>query len=130
MASHIKARLGIGPTLLGVIWFQAALWVLFAVSPQLLFTATVLVLFAASMHVFGVASLSYRLAVTLDELLGRVSTAFGLMTWGATPIGAAVAGILLDRFNPATVSLCFAALVAILGATASATGALRGLNTT
>jgi predicted MFS family arabinose efflux permease len=125
LAARIKGRLGFGPTLLGVVWFQAALWVLFAASHQLLLTAIVLVLFAAAMPVFGVASLSYRLAVTPDELLGRVSTAFGLTIWAATPIGAGVAGVLLERFSPTTVSLIFATWVAILGATATATGALR-----
>jgi MFS family permease len=125
LASRIQRRLGFGRALLGVVWFQAGLWVLLAASHEFLLTAIVLVLFAAAMPIFGVASLSYRLAVTPDPLLGRVGTAFGFTIWAAIPLGAGVAGLLLDRFSPATVSLVFATWVAVLGALATATGALR-----
>jgi MFS family permease len=79
VATRVKNRLGLGETLLAVIWAQAGLWGLFAASPNLAVTGVVLVVFAATMAVFGVTALSYQLAVTPDHLRGRIGTAFGLI---------------------------------------------------
>jgi predicted MFS family arabinose efflux permease len=125
VATRIKNRLGFGGTLLAVIWAQAGLWGLFAASPNLAVTGIVLVIFAGTMSVFGVAVLSYQLAVTPDHLRGRIGTAFGLILWAAAPLGAAAAGVLLANLTPAAVSLCFAGWVAVLAATCTATRALR-----
>ena len=81
----------------------------------------VLALFTVSMPCFGVAALSYQLEVTPDHLLGRVGTAFSLLIWAATPVGAAAAGVLLDVVTPGTTSLLFAGWVVVLGAVATPT---------
>lgn len=92
------------------------MWVLFALSPNLIVTAIVLTLFAASMPMFGIASHSYLLSTIPDELRGRVTTSFGLLTWAATPIGAAAAGFLLAYITPSNARWCFATWVTILAA--------------
>jgi Transmembrane secretion effector len=125
VATRIRNRLGLGETLLAVVWAQAGLWGLFAASPNLAVTGVVLVVFAATMSVFGVTVLSYQLAVTPDHLRGRIGTAFGLILWAAAPLGAAAAGVLLAELSPAAVSLCFAGWVVVLAATCTATRAIR-----
>lgn len=114
LTPKVKHLLGFGTMLLAVVWAQAGLWVLFALSPNLLVTALALTLFAATMPIFGIASHSYLLSTIPDELRGRVSTSFGLLTWTATPIGAATAGLLLASTTPAHTSWYFATWVTIL----------------
>ncbi len=87
---------------------------LFALSPNLIVTAIALTLFAATMPIFGIASRSYLLSTIPDDLRGRVTTSFGLLTWTATPIGAATAGLLLASTTPADTSWYFATWVTIL----------------
>lgn len=115
-ATWVRKTLGFATTLIAVAAIQTVLWVLFAVSPTEWVTGAGLVLFAATMPVFGVAVLSYQMAQTPDELRGRVGTAFGLMTWGATPIGAAAAGLLLDHLSVTSTALVFAAWTAAVAA--------------
>ncbi|HWO67898.1 MAG TPA: MFS transporter, partial [Umezawaea sp.] len=92
IAPRLQARLGLGGLLRAVLWLQAALWALMAISTSLVALAVVLALFTISMPCFGIAALSYQLEVTPDALRGRVGTAFRLLIWAATPLGAAAAG--------------------------------------
>ncbi|WP_158841386.1 MFS transporter [Saccharothrix deserti] len=128
LAPRLKKRLGLGGLLLSVLWLQAALWVLMAFSTSLVMIAVVLGLFTVSMPCFGIAALSFQLEVTPDALRGRVGTAFSLLIWTATPVGAAAAGVLLDVALPRTASLIFAAWVVALSAVATWSGGLRGLD--
>lgn len=116
VANRVQQRLGFARTLRGVATLQAVFWVLLATSPSLWLTAATLVLFAGTMPIFGVAVLSYQMRETPDALRGRVGTAFGLLTWGATPVGAAGAGVLLAHFSIAETSLLFAAWTAVVAA--------------
>jgi predicted MFS family arabinose efflux permease len=115
LAPGLRDRLGLGRLLLGVVWLHAALWVALAFAGSLVAVGVVLALFAVSMPCFGVAALGHQLEVTPDHLLGRVGTAFGLLIWAATPVGAAAAGLLLDLADPRATSLVLAAWVVLLG---------------
>lgn len=128
IAPRLKARMSIGGMVLSVMWLEAVLWLLLAASRNLFELGAVIVLFVLSMPVFGIASLSYRLAVTPDHLRGRVGTAFSLLTKAAVPLGATVAGVLLDKFSPAVASLAFAGWVTTLAVIASLPGGLRRLD--
>ncbi|MFE9748043.1 MFS transporter [Saccharothrix saharensis] len=119
IAPKLKTGLGLTGLLLSVLWLQGVLWVVLAFSTGLVAVGVVLALFAVSMPCFGVAALSYQLEVTPDHLLGRVGTAFSLLIWAATPVGAAAAGVLLDVVTPGTTSLLFAGWVVVLGAAAT-----------
>ncbi|MFT7839293.1 MFS transporter [Saccharothrix sp. BKS2] len=122
LAPRLKDRLGLNGLLLGVVWLHAGLWAAMALVDSLVAVGVVLALFTVSMPCFGVAALSYQLEVTPDHLLGRVGTAFSLLIWAATPVGAAAAGLLLDLTTPGTTSLVFAAWVVLLGAVRSRVG--------
>ena len=125
IAPRLKARLAFRWMLLGTAWIQAVLWLLLAASSTLYEIAPILVLFAASMPLFGVASLSYRLAVTPDHLRGRVGTTFRLIAWSTTPVGAATAGLLLGWIGPKPTALVFGTWVVAIAAVATAAGGLR-----
>ena len=126
-ARRIKDRFGFGATLIGLMWTQAVLWGLFAASRSLAITGIILVAFAATMTIFGVTTLSFRLAVTPDHLQGRIGTAFGLMIWIAVPLGSAAAGLLLAHFGPGTVSLWFAGWVSVVAIGCTSSSAFRNL---
>jgi MFS family permease len=128
IAPRLKARLSTGTMLLAVMWMEAALWLLLGLATDLLAIAAVIVVFALTMPVFGVASLSYRLAVTPDHLRGRVGTAFSLLTWGAVPVGATASGMLLANFGPRAAALVFGGWVAMLSTIASLPGGLGKLD--
>lgn len=123
LAPRLKNRLGLGGLLLSVLWSQAALWVLMAFATSLAAVALVLGLFMFSMPCFGIAALTFQLEVTPDALRGRVGTAFSLLIWTATPIGASAAGLLLDTTSPRTASSVFAAWVLALSVSTSISAA-------
>jgi hypothetical protein len=75
------------------------------------FIAPLLALFVATAQVFGITSLSYRLSITPDNMQSRVGTAFRLVVWSSFPVGAGIAGLLLQQFGPATTSWVFGAWV-------------------
>jgi hypothetical protein len=56
-----------------------------------------------------------------------VGTAFKLIAWSSSPVGAGIAGILLGRFGPATTGLVFGAWVFAIALLASFWGGLRRL---
>ncbi|MET9232432.1 MFS transporter [Lentzea sp. NPDC003310] len=49
--------------------------------------------------VWGVATSSFRQRVVPTELLGRVSSAQTLVTWGVQPVGALLGGVVADSFG-------------------------------
>lgn len=128
IAPRLKGKLSTSGVLLSVMWAEAALWPLLAFSTNLLAITAVIILFALTTPVFGVTSLSYRLAVTPDHLRSRVGTTFSLLTWGAAPVGAAMSGALVDYFGPRVASLAFGTWVVVLSVIASLPSGLRKLD--
>ncbi|MFU2510107.1 MFS transporter [Pseudoalteromonas sp. ASV78] len=49
--------------------------------------------------VWGCITVTYRQTYTPPFLLGRVNASFRMLSWGAMPLGALLAGLLSDRFN-------------------------------
>jgi predicted MFS family arabinose efflux permease len=125
LAPRLDRRLGLRRLLLTVVWLQGLLWLVFALTSALPLVAATLLLFAATMPLFGIAVLTYQMRETPDVLRGRVSTTFSLLIWGATPVGAGVAGLLLESYTTARTSLCFAAWVLALAAIATTSRSLR-----
>ncbi|MFI5713435.1 MFS transporter [Kribbella sp. NPDC051620] len=130
IAARLRARFGFGRILIGVMWSQAVLWVLIGLFSHVLpIVAVLLAVFVATAQVFGITSLGYQLSVTPDNLQSRVGTAFKLIAWSSFPVGAGIAGVLLDRFGPATTSLAFGAWVFAFALMASRSrGGLRRLS--
>jgi predicted MFS family arabinose efflux permease len=127
LAPRVQARLGLGRMLLSVLWLQAALWAAMAFSTSLPAIGVVLMAFTITMPLFGVAALGYRLAVVPDDLRGRVGTAFSMLIWGAGPIGATTAGVLLAHLSPGRTAAVFGAWVVLLSGLVTARSGLRRL---
>lgn len=125
IAPRVQRTLGFGWAILGVAWIEALLWPLFAVAPNLVMLGLVLGLFAFSMPIYGVAAMSYRLSVTPDRLQSRVGTAFRVIAWSTEPVGAALAGLLIQALGPVSATLVFSAWVLLVSVIASADGQLR-----
>lgn len=129
VAARLRARLGFGRLLIGVIWSQSALWVLMGLSSRTVpLLAALLVVFVATAQVFGIAVLGYRLSVTPEHLLGRVGTTFRLIAWSSLPVGAGIAGVLLEWCGPAATSVVFGAWVGVIALLVTARGGLRRLD--
>lgn len=125
LAPKVRSHLGLGRMLVSVLWLQAALWIAMIFSTSLPAIGAVLAAFTITMPLFGIAALGYRLAVVPDELRGRVGTAFSMLIWGATPIGATTAGVLLAHLSPARTAALFAAWVVLLSLLVTVRGSLR-----
>jgi hypothetical protein len=68
---------------------------------------------------------SYRLALIPDRLQGRVNSVFRLIAFGSQPLGAAVAGVLLECIS-VTATVCgFAAVLLVLGLVAATNRQIR-----
>jgi hypothetical protein len=68
---------------------------------------------------------SYRLALIPDRLQGRVNSAFRLIAWGSQPLGAATAGVLLERIGVTNGVWVFAAMLLVLGVVAATNEQIR-----
>ncbi|WP_439660996.1 MFS transporter [Lentzea sp. HUAS TT2] len=71
--------------------------------------------------VWGVATASFRQRVVPTELLGRVSSAQTLITWGVQPVGALLGGLTADYFGllaPWYVAVALRTTVGLLSLTA------------
>ncbi|MGA4837877.1 MFS transporter [Streptomyces sp. G45] len=71
---------------------------------------------ALAVAVSGSVMTLARLRHTPKELQGRMNSTIGLLFMATPPLGAALAGVLLDRLPSATVFLLFAAALAVLAA--------------
>jgi MFS family permease len=127
LAPRLKRHLGLGRLLLSVLWLQGVLWTVLAFAANLLIIGAAFGLFAMTLPCIGVAALSYQLETTPDHLLGRVGTTLNLVVWATTPVGGALAGMLLNAAAPRTVSIVFAAWVFVLSLGATFGSGLRAV---
>jgi len=107
LAPRILRALGFGRVILGMMWGEVVLWPFFALAPNPVALGAVLGLFAFTMPIYGVATVSYRLQVTPDRLRSRVGSVFRLIAWSSEPLGAALAGVLIQALGAASTALAF-----------------------
>lgn len=96
-ANRIQQRLSFGQVMLGVFGLLTIFWPLYALAPNpwLLGSITAGIILVESIG--GIVNIGYRLAITPDEYQGRVNSLHRLMGNGiGSPLGLAVAGILLQ----------------------------------
>lgn len=128
IAARLLKRLGLGATIIGSMWVLALTYPLYLVSPNLLVLGIVTGIIYLIIPVLSVATLSYRAAMVPDELQGRANSVFRLVSWGSQPVGALLAGILLEQRGPIdTVIVAFVGWLA-LAALSTVNRHLRGAN--
>ncbi len=99
LGGFIQKRFRFGQVIVGVVWFQALLFPLFAVVPQFYLLGVLAALSYMTSPIYNVVQFSYRLALIPDALQGRVNSTFRLLAFGFQPLGAALSGILLERIG-------------------------------
>lgn len=96
LSSRLQKRLSIATLVKSVFWLFVVFWPLLALPIGPILLGCVLVGISFIRPVYGVAQVSYRLAIIPDALQGRVNSVFRLTAQGARPIGLALVGILMQ----------------------------------
>lgn len=104
VGGQIQRRFSFGQVIIGTAWINLALFPLFALTPSWIWLGVVAALIATLGPVYNVVQFSYRLSLIPDELQGRVNSTFRLVAFGFMPVGAALSGVLIERFG-ATVAV-------------------------
>jgi predicted MFS family arabinose efflux permease len=125
VSGPISRRLSFAQAILGTVWVTAAAFPLLLVAPNVFVIGAVNAVIYATVPLYNVVQFSYRLALIPDELQGRVNSAFRLLALGSQPLGAALAGVLLERLGAHTTIAIFAAAYLVLGVLASASRPIR-----
>ncbi|MET0862930.1 MAG: MFS transporter [Nakamurella sp.] len=103
---------------------QVMIIALFGISATMLILGLVpvVVVALAAFAVMGLAggtwnvlSATRRQRRTPHDMIGRVSSAFRVVAWGVIPIGAALGGVVGERYGVSAVYLCAGAVIALLG---------------
>ena len=114
VAAPIQKRFRFGTVIITAGWVNALFWPLYAVAPNpFLLGAVTGVLFSVG-PVFNVVVLSYRLAIIPDALQGRVNSSVRMISYGFQPLGAALAGVLLQWLGPVRTVLVLGAVQIVL----------------
>lgn len=121
----IQRRFTFRQVIVVTMWLHAALFAVYG------FFSTPVVLGAVAAAIWTVGSLynvvqfSYRVALIPDELQGRVNSTFRLVAIGLQPVGAALSGVLLERFGTGVAVAVFAAWCLLLAIVATRDPHLR-----
>ena len=109
IGGRIQRRFSFGQVITSVVWAQALMFPLYLVVPSYYLLGAVYALIYTLAPVYNVVQFSYRLALIPDALQGRVNSSFRLLAFGFNPLGAALCGLLLERFGSTPTLLFFAA---------------------
>jgi len=99
IGGQVRRRFTFGQVIVAVIWIEALLTPFYAIAPSFLLLGVVAAAFSFVGPVYNVVQFSYRLSIIPDALQGRVNSVFRLVAFGFMPIGAALAGVLIERLG-------------------------------
>ncbi|MGZ5572593.1 MAG: MFS transporter [Usitatibacter sp.] len=114
VGGRIQRRFTFGQVIVAVTWLEALLIPLYAVVPAYFLLAAVAGASFFLGPIYNVVQFSYRLALIPDRLQGRVNSVFRLLAFGFMPVGAALSGVLIERFGATTAVAALSAWMAIL----------------
>ncbi|HET8906063.1 MAG TPA: MFS transporter [Ktedonobacterales bacterium] len=106
----IQKRASFAAVILSTMWLWTLLIPLYALAPSPVWLGVVVAITFLLSPIYNVVQMSYRLALIPDELQGRVNSVFRLIAFFGQPIGLAVTGLLLEKFNPLVTVLVFTVL--------------------
>ena len=95
----IQKRFTFGQVITALVWLNAGLFALYAVVPSPLLLGAISAAIFVLMPIYNVVQFSYRVALIPDELQGRVNSTFRLLAFGFMPVGAALAGSVIERLG-------------------------------
>ena len=99
VGGQVQRRFSFGQVIVGTAWINLLLFPLFALAPSWIWLGVIAALIATLGPVYNVVQFSYRLSLIPDELQGRVNSTFRLVAFGFMPVGAALSGVLIERFD-------------------------------
>ncbi|MEP7068686.1 MAG: MFS transporter [Usitatibacter sp.] len=99
VGGRIQRRFTFGQVIIATIWASTLLFTLYAVAPSYLLLGVVSGAIYFLMPIYNVVQFSYRLSIIPDRLQGRVNSVFRMLAFGFMPIGAALSGVLIERFG-------------------------------
>lgn len=108
MGGQVQRRFGFGQVIVATVWLNALFFALYAIVPSYFLLGVVGALIYATGPIYNVVQFSYRLTLIPDELQGRVNSTFRLLAFGFMPLGAALSGVLLERFGAVPTVMSFA----------------------
>lgn len=113
IGTFVQRRFSFGQAIIGVTWYFAASYALFAIAatPALLMLAIGLLYLLSP--AYDIVGYTYRIAVIPDALQGRVNSVFRLISWGVRPLGVALTGVLLERAGGVTTVLILSGWLAL-----------------
>lgn len=111
--------------ILGTLWLWVAQPVLLALLPNVVLLAVVAGVAAVPGPVFNVAVSSYRYALAPDRLQARTQSAIRLFGYGMIPLGALLAGVLLQRVGASRTLFVLAVTTLLIAAAATASRNVR-----
>ena len=114
IGGQIQKRFRFGQVIAVLVWVEALLFPLYAIMPSYVLLGAIGALHFLLSPIYNVVQFSYRLALIPDRLQGRVNSVFRLIAFGFMPIGAALAGVLLERFGATATVAIFSAWLLML----------------
>ncbi|HEY8597010.1 MAG TPA: MFS transporter [Thermomicrobiales bacterium] len=114
LAPRIQRRFSFGQVIVGLTWFTAGIFLLFAGARSLVAVAAILIVFFTVIPWYDTVQYSYRLALIPNALQGRVNSAFRLVALGLRPIGVALTGLLLEWIGATSTLLVLGAWLLIV----------------
>lgn len=99
IGGQVQKKFRFGQVIITTVWITALLFPLLAFAPHFYVLALIMGLSWMAGPVYNVVQFSYRVSLIPDALQGRVNSVFRLLAFGFQPAGAAIAGILIERFD-------------------------------
>jgi MFS family permease len=108
LAPRIQRRYSFGQVIIGLCWFFALIFGLFAAVRSIVLITTLLTIYFLFGPAYDTVQLSFRLTLIPGPLQGRVNSVFRLIAQGMRPLGLALTGVLIERWDDAgtTLALC------------------------
>ncbi len=120
VGGQIQKRFSFAQVIISMTWLQVVLWPLYIFAPQYFLLGLITALLYFTIPIYNVVQFSYRLALIPDELQGRVNSTFRLIAFGLRPLGAALAGVILERMGGVPTVILLTLWVLILALATSA----------
>lgn len=99
IGGQIQRRFRFGQVITTTVWITALLFPLLAFAPHYWVLGLIMGLSWMTGPIYNVVQFSYRVSLIPDTLQGRVNSVFRLTAFGFQPLGAAVSGVLIERFG-------------------------------
>jgi MFS family permease len=96
IVGRVQKKLSFGQIMIGTPWLWTVLLPLYVIAPNLVWIGAITAVVLTVAPIYNVVQYSYQLALTPDELQGRVASVMSLIGYGSQPIGLALTGILLQ----------------------------------